>query len=129
MCTYCHFNPVVQWLLVCFCFCFSGSSLLCLLFVFCFFFFCGLIFFCSNFELLPFCFWGLTLFLICGFDGVQVCCPLTLSTCFKLIIIEVQTHSNRSIFYTPLPHILWFWCPILYLHAYAFIVCFKYNCF
>jgi len=44
------------------------------------------------------------------------------------------SHTNSNIkkdlnFYTPLPHILWFWCPILHFCAYLFTVYCSYNYF
>ena len=92
MCTYCHFNL-----------CFPGVSvvLLCsyLLFVFPFvvWWFSLVNFFVVRLSsfLSDFC---ESMFLICGYHGVQVYWLITISTCFKLIVIQVQTHSKRSAF-------------------------------
>ena len=42
--------------------------------------------------------WICYMFLICGYDGVHVCWPMTVSACFKLIVIQVQIHFKRSSF-------------------------------
>ena len=40
--------------------------------------------------------WIYYMFLICGFDGVHVCWPMTISACFKLIVIQI--HFKRCSF-------------------------------
>ena len=35
--------------------------------------------------------------LICGYQDVHICWPI--STCFKQIVLQVQTHSKRSTFF------------------------------
>ena len=67
-----------------------------------------MILFCSVFEFLSFCFlWIYCMFLICSYHGVQVCLPITISTCFKLVVIQVQTDSKSSAFLCfPLPHFM-----------------------
>ena len=37
--------------------------------------------------------------LICGYQDVHICWPITISTCFKQIVLQVQTHSKRSTFF------------------------------
>ena len=45
------------------------------------------------------------MFLVCGYHGVCICCPITISTWFKLIIFQVQKHSKRfTFFHSPLLH-------------------------
>ena len=62
------------------------------------------------------------LFLICGNHGVQDCWPTAIPPCFTLKVTQVQTHSKRFTFYTPVLHILWFWCSTLHFHADPFTV-------
>ena len=96
--------------------CFCSSSLFISSFCFSFLSFDGFLLYYNTLEFLSFSFvWIYWMFLICGYPGVQVCWPMTISTCFKLIVIQVQTHSKRSTFFTTLPHILYFWCNYLFI--------------
>ena len=75
------------------------------------FFFCGLmIFFCSMLEFFYFSFLCIFyMFLICDYPGLQVYWPIIISTCFKLIVMQVQTHSKMIyILYCPPPHFVIF---------------------
>ena len=56
--------------------------------------------------------------MINDYHGVQI--HWLISICYKSIIVYVQT-STRFIFFTPFPHILWFY-HILHLYAYHFTV-------
>lgn len=50
------------------------------------------------------------------------CWPVAIPPCFTLKVTPVQTHSKTSTFYTPVSHILWFWCSTLHFHADPFTV-------
>lgn len=63
-----------------------------------------------------FCFWFVVTM------EFKECWPVAIPPCFTLKVTPVQTHSKTSTFYTPVSHILWFWCSTLHFHADPFTV-------
>ena len=95
-------------------FCFSSCSLM--------------IFFCSIFEFLSFSFCKSIVGFIYGYHrGSRILAHN------YIYLLQTDNHSSSNKFFkrfiSPLPHILWFWCLGLHLHACLFTVCCSYNCF
>ena len=90
-----------------------------------------MIFFSGMFLFLYFqflCIYGR--FLNCGYYEVDIYWPVTISTRFKLIKSFKFKHIPKDLhFFTPLSHVLCFWCHILHLHVYLLIVYCSYNWF
>lgn len=84
------------------------------------FHFCDLMIFSSMFVFLSFevlCIYYM--FFVCGYHWVHICWYRTTSTCFKLEVILVQTHSKKkSTVFIPLPHILCIQYFALHLNVY-----------
>ena len=97
------------------------------------------IFFCCVLEFLSSCFCeSVVRFLTCGYCEVPICLPITISTCFKLIVIKFQGIFRDLCFSLPSPTfcldvdldvLLYIFTLSLlvfnsYNHFYIFLICF-----